>query len=933
MRKVRIKGLPKGKDGGANQESGANVGLQRFMSGTKKFDNGLNQFAQPDIEVNKSISAVPREQANIEAEHNEQVVVPGLGGIPESYTVKGQRHANGGVPLNLEQDSFIFSDHKKEMKIKDKEILEEFGTKPGKGKHKGKTPAQLAKKFDINEYKKILMDPDTDKMERETAEQMIKNYNMKLGKLALVQESMKGFPQNIPAIAKPYLEMIGQNTEMGPQGMPAEAAYGAGVIGDPSQFAYKYGGENSKMAKRFPGLDVARDGIHIDPTHKGDFTAKANAAGMSVQEFASHVLSAPEGHYSPSTRKQANFARNASKWKHQDGGPFDGAFWQSIMAVGGEPEINLNGVFAGDTHVFGDSKTEPPAEEQPKTSDKPTKSSNIPAEKKKSANDPNLQVGDYYQEGGKWYKVTYVPTQKTYTGSDLNTTFAGNQDVAGAYGFLEQTFNDPAVKAEFAANTRAALKNKEYYKGKSGKYSEMYDSEQIDNMTDDQIVQHFLTGQKRNYALQAMGIDPKDFSDANGTLRKDLPQDKKDFYKGLGVSTLNQGFEKAGVPITQENVSAGDIGLQQGTYWGYHDLLANRENLSPELQDKLQYFHEPQEGFSDEPIGTISPIDSKSKNFWTNTSAGQLAVIKDPMRSEQTEEIITETPAKATGDIPTNEFKPVTHVPRDEWWAQDIGNIANLFGQRVGLKKYLPHSAPVDLARPDVLYYDPSRALAANAEQQQMMANLLRGSGNSQQRAAQMSGITGQGFANAANILADYEAKNVGVGNQYLQQVQATENQERMANADRMTKLYDQNTIANQQFDNAKRAADRNLFEAWRQGLTNKKQTQALNALYPQFETIPSIGGGLYFTGVPHSPFVNTGSAGTSSAGYLDDFTKLKRQFPDASDSAIEKELEYQYGNSKKAPLAKDPRAAAFFDAYTSIGARGAYPPSMYPNQ
>lgn len=61
-------------------------------------------------------------------------------------------------------------------------------------------------------------------------------------------------------------------------------------------------------------------GIHINPAHKGDFTAKANAAGMGVQEFASKVLGAPEGHYDPSTRQQANFAKNAASWNHAMGG-------------------------------------------------------------------------------------------------------------------------------------------------------------------------------------------------------------------------------------------------------------------------------------------------------------------------------------------------------------------------------------------------------------------------------------------------------------------------------------------------------------------------------------------------------------------------------------------------------------------------------------
>ena len=53
--------------------------------------------------------------------------------------------------------------------------------------------------------------------------------------------------------------------------------------------------------------------IKINPAHKGAFTRKAKAAGKTVAGFANQVLRNP-GNYSPSTVKQANFARNAKKW-------------------------------------------------------------------------------------------------------------------------------------------------------------------------------------------------------------------------------------------------------------------------------------------------------------------------------------------------------------------------------------------------------------------------------------------------------------------------------------------------------------------------------------------------------------------------------------------------------------------------------------------
>lgn len=58
-----------------------------------------------------------------------------------------------------------------------------------------------------------------------------------------------------------------------------------------------------------------KSGIHIKKSHEGLFTKKAKAHGMSASKFASHVL-ANKDKYSSATVKQANFARNASKWHH-----------------------------------------------------------------------------------------------------------------------------------------------------------------------------------------------------------------------------------------------------------------------------------------------------------------------------------------------------------------------------------------------------------------------------------------------------------------------------------------------------------------------------------------------------------------------------------------------------------------------------------------
>jgi hypothetical protein len=62
-------------------------------------------------------------------------------------------------------------------------------------------------------------------------------------------------------------------------------------------------------------MTMGDSGIHIKKSHEGAFTEKARRRGLTVSSFASKVL-ANKDDYPASTVKQANFARNAKKWKH-----------------------------------------------------------------------------------------------------------------------------------------------------------------------------------------------------------------------------------------------------------------------------------------------------------------------------------------------------------------------------------------------------------------------------------------------------------------------------------------------------------------------------------------------------------------------------------------------------------------------------------------
>lgn len=60
---------------------------------------------------------------------------------------------------------------------------------------------------------------------------------------------------------------------------------------------------------------LAKSGIHIKPENKGKFTATKKATGKTTEELTHSK--------NPLTRKRAQFALNARKWRHEDGGMID----------------------------------------------------------------------------------------------------------------------------------------------------------------------------------------------------------------------------------------------------------------------------------------------------------------------------------------------------------------------------------------------------------------------------------------------------------------------------------------------------------------------------------------------------------------------------------------------------------------------------------
>lgn len=688
LRKVRIiKSVPKARTG--YQVRGSLINDVPAMGGAD-----YNAYiGVPKPEVSKTLTAVPREVANLEAEGGE-TVVGNLDGskMPSFKTIKGPRHSDGGVPLLLPEDSFIFSDTKS-MKIADPKILNMFGVKPKKG---GYTPAELSKKYDINNYRKILQDPSSDKISRNTSEIMIKNYTMKLGALALAQESKKGFPQGIPLIARPYMEAMGlRDEDLIPELAQEERQESAQFE---QQETPEY--EQQEMPTQMPSGEPIAQPTPMQPMAQ---------YGMSLGGYDMPFLPQAEYGMPMGTGMSQNYMGNP---RFARGGDLP-------IAVDGTPRPKT--VTKVDPEAYKQSTWETRSDEQGEY----------------KYNQTRGQV-----EGRKEYQRQQAPSG----GSNPNL------------------INDLCRSMKTKGST------------------------------------HF--GKSAEEVLAYAGYKP-------GT----------SLYN-KHIITL-KACEQKGEVITEEAIYTEQ--KPPSTDCPCKDAQGNVIPGKLAQKDK---------------DGNCLPCEEKcvcKKSDGTEYDPG-----KDENGNCN----------KCEEDIPDNggqdmsiETPPVREA---EWWLQDTVNAAGAFGDLMSVRKQMPWEARVDLEEPRPTFLDPTRELAAQSEQANIASQATAQFAGPQALGARLSAIQGQGAAAAANTLSRINNQNVGIANQFEGQQVGIRNQEQMLNQQMANRVYDKNVIANQQFQNAKRAGRANVRQAYNTAVTNKWKTDALNQLYPDYQVSPSSGGRVY---------------------------------------------------------------------------------------
>jgi hypothetical protein len=732
-RRIRIDKLPKA-------QSGLDVKMQ--LKGLKS-GQGLNynqmpwpgmvgQMSAPDVEVNSTLKPVPVDQANLEAEKGETATVPGAGGIPSTFKIGGKRHSEGGTPLNLPEDSFIYSDTKN-MRIKDQKILAQFGINQ-KGSY---TPADISKKYDVNKYKKILADPDTDDLQRKTAEGMIANNNMKLAKLALLQESMKGFPTGIPVVAMPYIESMQVN--------PAEFIQMNPQAGQPAQPA----GDNMKY---------------------GGTTRKLQGGG-------SNVIVQP--------KKSDRVVYNAQTGQYE----VINAFGKKIGILNPPVQQQQGPVNTGTTQSVNNQGTT--------------------------------------QNTGT---TTTTTTTKTTTPKKMSPEDHIN--------LISTNFANPAVQQLLYDKTLAAAQNPSN-KGRNMGFTVA----ELKEMTPAELSNHFIEMQTRNIRtnslLQEAGISYDCYHNTTGKLLNTAP------CKDSPYKSLDEVFEATGVgsPIDDRTK-----GFQQASYIGYRDMINDfrtgkitDESLIPVLEP----FVISQTGVNDETGVAEDKKISKIDTYYTNTTAGQIAGVNDVIEGEE----VVESPEEVLDTQTKAEHLP-DQKPADlgsPWWLQDIVKTAHAAGNLARIKKYNPWQATPGVITPEVTFYDPTRELAANAEQSNIAAQTLAQFTGPQSFNARNAQIQGQALKNVADVMSRYNNQNVTVSNQQAAQNANILNQASQQKAQLATNLWDNYQTVNQNFDNSKSQARDALVNQYVSAVTNKNYTANMNKMFPQYAVNPAIGGEYYF--------------------------------------------------------------------------------------
>jgi len=834
--------------------------------------------------VGTTLSAVPRDEANIEAERGETVVGDlDNDGTLEHAKIGGKRHYAGGTPLSVPDGSFIFSDTPA-LRIKNPDMLKNIFGMSGS---KVATPAEVAKRYEINKYKEILNDPNSEPLDKKTAQLMIDNNMKKLGQLALVQEGMKGFPDGIPDIALPLFGSdIGQSQ---PMQQPSQEQPVARYGGVPQ---YKEAGQK-KIERRYPGAfdaelqtpyvkraydlydkalqsndpkimeSLAREIKNIDVPHS------MTMPGTTLLEGLRTVLPMFTGSWLPSIPQNEP----------------TGLTWQEKVNDMGDQLLNKAGSMRYTDTIEKSAKSREKSitnyaaalQSANKTADSILNNPNSTikqmeaASNIKKSNDIALESAEYdpvlalkrlntflQTATGKQPDISTAPVKSNalqiqdFTSSTITLP---NKNTSASPVVVTPPANPRIKVIDPNASTVTDEEIKNIISTSLGLPMDSIQQAQVDayrgrmreggELPKAQIAGQFIVNDPK---LQAAAAQKKlkitrpysHYDPQLPIIGSQLPSSKKYEVSPEGIiyrsgTAIPKIDEYKNYPVDWNQY--GKDGFEQ---WK-KDVAAGKGKASP----ASKWFTEQADKYAVSKTG-VPYFGSGAKEAIPGYKWSTAPIFEDQPAEVVGETPVVPPPTKTTMED-VGETKYETGVEQTPWWNYDEVNYANQLGNYASIEpgnlppyqQYNPY-----LARPT--FVDPARAIAqqqglVRGSQEAIMSGASPTAGRANVIAAQAAAAP-----QVANIMAQYDQSNVGIANQYGQQNAQTMNQAQMQNMQLKKQYADELEVRRQQYVNALREGKTNVAESIMQAMKNSAETGWQNAQSDSYSVDPRSGN-VYF--------------------------------------------------------------------------------------
>ena len=894
MAKIKINKLPKGfklVDGKVVEDKVMQYGGDMYLTGDQA-DYGLVTTPQEyygqtmfnntdDQSVRFSLSGVPREDANIEAEGGETVLTDlNNNGDFGLYNITGPRHSQGGVPMFLPEQSFIYSDTPKLKFSKDE--MSEFGMGGAR-----KTPAQISKKFGLNNYYGELDSQFSDDISSRSAELMLKKNMEDLSKLSFMQEAKKNFEDGVPLASHPFLLSQGldpleftanveqismqqaQNNAI--EQLPADQQNQLRMLQQMLAQAEQQQGMSAQNMQAPPidsanQMQLAQANNDIMPMARfgnemSDFLNKAQA-GTETDANSSNNIYTINGQ--PVDRAQyIDYSIRNNLHRR-----FDGTIESDFIKGLSDAEIKMYGknlTDRGDYDVFnqGDNTGDLSITEE-EFNETYRNINNSKSEKVKSVVEENVQSQN---NESSTTSESFDPLKYFPEGSDTYKDIQKKQ----SQGF------------KFSINDEGKLR---YFKPASSKFEGRKGTSQTSAID---IVGSTVEG------------DPIYSEDERGT--GDVINQSDIGYFDYGM------YSEGNIPGTQYSTGNQDA-------WYGADAFASKEaeedwmrrngkiaskikgfdynkgKNDPQWLEFQKLYEEERKKFYDKVGAPYRPYFGTGETGSDLDGKAGAKVFNAPgfdIDFTAAEEGFIDLP-KEKEEIVTTELE-ATPGPIKEVWRQDQNNLMALAAIQDDL--YLPWSPKLEEQKIDYVLDDYTGKVNAIMGAQNTMASALGAAGGPQ--AIARSNIQGKSLNAIAQAIDTTNKTNLNIMNRAASQQAQMDAQIDIRNKAIDKGLYDDTVFAlqeKQNFDNEKIAKNNELFNAM---MTNAANTYNLNTLYPYYDVNPQAYGDVEFT--ENGQQLYKANQVDQQEAFLDAYTKLRKNLP--SDQKID---------------------AAFLDRYLSLG-------------